>query len=159
MFKRMAEHAGKGTIVGTMVGTGIGAASFYGATKLAEKVTWFQGRWWAAPAALVIAGHVAKRWSNPTGQAAVGAGGALLAMSYYVQAQSGASAAPPAKGFYGYGYGEAAGTYDNPDNMMTGGYGAGALMRPSNPASPGANPPGTTFVRERRRSEAGALMS
>lgn len=91
MLKRIADSAGGKGIVPTLVGTGVGAAAFYGATYASQHVQFLQSRWWATPTALVLLGHVAKRWSMPTGQAAVGAGGALLGFSYYVQSQANAN--------------------------------------------------------------------
>ena len=97
----MLHHAGKNTITGTIVGAGVGAAAFFVATKAAQSLSFLQGKWWAAPVALLVAGHIAKRWSNPAGQAVVGAAGALLAFSYYVQSQTSNTqpTTQPASGF------------------------------------------------------------
>jgi hypothetical protein len=83
--KHHLDNSGKGGVVNTLVGAGIGGAAFYAATFAAQKIAFLQSRWWATPLALLVLGHVMKRWSPATGQAVVGAAGALLAFSYYVQ--------------------------------------------------------------------------
>src|ERR1700682_3316588 len=96
----MAGRATKG-VMGSLVGAGVGGAAYFAAAKLGPKVTFFQGRWWAMPSALIVLGHIGKRWSPDSGQAGVGAGGALLAFSYY-GTKSGPTPTPrpatPAKG-------------------------------------------------------------
>jgi hypothetical protein len=87
------KHIQGKTVTSTLVGAGVGGAAYFAAMKAGQSLSFLQGRWWATPAALLIAGHLVKRWSEPTGQATVGAAGALLAMSYYVQSGSQLNAA------------------------------------------------------------------
>lgn len=96
MLKRAAASKG---VMGSLVGTGVGAAAYFATAKLAPKVTFLQGRWWATPTAMIVAGHILKRYSQESGQAVVGAGGAMLAMSYSMQAP----AAKATKATAGYG--------------------------------------------------------
>ncbi len=96
MLKKAAAAKG---VMGTLVGAGVGGASYFVTAKLAPKVAFLQGRWWAAPTALLVAGHLTKRYSVETGQAVVGAAGALMAFSYYVQS-SAAPATPAAAGIF-----------------------------------------------------------
>lgn len=142
MLKRAAADRG---VMGTLVGAGVGGASYFATAKLAPKVPFLVGRWWAAPTALLILGHLAKRYSQETGQAVVGAAGSLMAFSYYVNAQTPAPAAQPAaaSGIAPMQTGEAGA-------VARGGYGiAGALQeyRPSRTSA------------FRSRSAAGALVT
>lgn len=100
-MKHLAASKG---VTGSLVGAGVGAASYFVAAKVGPKIPVLQGRWWALPSALLVAGHLTKRYSQETGQAVVGAAGALLAFSYFVQAQttanpSATTAPAAAKGF------------------------------------------------------------
>ncbi len=159
----MAGKAAKGAM-GSLVGMGVGAAAYYGTAKVGPAVPFLASRWYAAPLALALVGHVAKRWSPESGQAVVGAAGALFAFSYYVN-KSGTQTVTPSttstttttttpatSGLAGYystqpmqssagalpSYGEAGRNYGD----------AGALMRGRRAVgSPG------------RRSEAGLLVT
>jgi len=125
-------------IAGTLVQGGVGGAAYFIAAKAGPKVHVFQSRWWALPGAMLMSGHVLKRWAPESGSAVCGAAGAMMAMSYYVQASQTAQT-QPAAGFQGeagaYGY---VGPGD-----------AGALQLPGN----------ATSAYRRRRSEAGALIT
>src|ERR1700687_3905234 len=99
----MAGKAAKG-VMGSLVGAGVGGAAYFAAAKLGPKVTFFQGRWWAMPSALIVLGHIGKRWSPESGQAVVGAGGALLAFSYYVTKSGTTTTTPAATPAKGAGY-------------------------------------------------------
>jgi hypothetical protein len=155
--KRKMAHekllSGK-TIMGTVVQGGVGGAAYFVAAKAGPKVAFFQTRWWALPSAMLLGGHVIKRWGPEAGSAVCGAAGAMLAMSYYVQA-SGTATQPgtaPASGVFqgeagAFGYvgpGDA-GRMNYPDPTA-----AGAMQLPQGPAS--------RYVM-RRRSEAGALIT
>jgi hypothetical protein len=137
MLKRAAASKG---VMGTLVGAGVGGAAYFATAKLAPKVSFLQGRWWATPTALLVVGHLAKRYSQETGQAVVGAAGALFAFSYYVQSA-------------GTGTTPATTTTTPASGIMQGNAGyadtAGALMM-----GPGRSSAGYT-----RRSMAGALIT
>lgn len=143
MIKRAAASKG---VMGSVVGLGVGGASYFVAAKVGPKISFLQGRWWALPTALAVAGHVTKRWSPETGQAVVGAAGALMAFSYYVNASQ--PSAAPAKGL---NPGEAGRI---PDGAYAS---AGALQM-----GPGRNSSGYTGPYTNspyRRSDAGALVT
>jgi hypothetical protein len=136
-MKKMAADKG---VMGTLVQGGVGGAAYFVAAKVGPKVTFLQSRWWALPTAMLVTGHLVKRWSPESGAAVVGAAGAMMAMSYYVNA-SGPTANPaPATGVF---QGEA-GAYGS-----VGPGDAGALMLG----------PGRTSAGYTRRSEAGALIT
>lgn len=142
MLKRAAAEKG---VMGTLVGAGVGAASYFATAKLAPKVPFLVGRWWATPTALLLAGHLVKRYSQETGQAVVGAAGSLMAFSYYVQASTPAPApaatTTPASGL-SVGVGEAG-------YVPRGGWGAAGALQEYRPSRTSAY----------RRSAAGALVT
>ena len=147
MLKKAAASKG---VWGTLVGAGVGGAAYFVAAKAAPKIPVLQGRWWATPTALLLLGHLTKRYSQETGQAVVGAAGALMAFSYYLQAAAApaATTTAPASGLF---QGEA-GAYGS-----VGPGDAGALQ-----LGPGNTSAGyTMFSRSGRiaRSEAGALIT
>jgi hypothetical protein len=83
----MAMNITKG-VGGTIVGAGVGAATYFAAVKLGPNITFLQGRWWAMPTALLVAGHLVKLKAQEAGAAMTGAAGALLGFSYYVQSSA-----------------------------------------------------------------------
>jgi hypothetical protein len=136
-------------IMGTAVQGGVGGAAYFIAAKAGPKVQFFQSRWWALPSAMLLAGHVVKRWGPEAGSAVCGAAGAMMAMSYYVQqstpqVQPGAA---PAAGYGGYGTAGAYGPLGPGE--------AGALMGRAGALAL----PGNATSAYRRRSEAGALVT
>jgi hypothetical protein len=134
-MKKLEPNKG---VMGTVVQGGVGGASYFIASKIAPKVSFLQTRWWALPTTMLVAGHLTKRWSPESGAAVCGAAGALMAMSYYMNASVPAQN-QPAKGVF---QGEA-GAYGS-----VGPGDAGALQLSQGPAS-----------RYVRRSEAGALIT
>jgi hypothetical protein len=146
MIKRAAASKG---VMGSVVGLGVGGASYFVAAKVGPKISFLQGRWWALPTALAVAGHVTKRWSPETGQAVVGAAGALMAFSYYVNASAAPSASTAAA--KGLNPGEAG-------RIPDGAYGsAGALQM--GPGRSSAGYTGAYTNSPYRRSDAGALVT
>lgn len=154
----MAGKAAK-SVMGSIVGMGVGGAAYYGAAKLGPSVPALASRWYAMPLALALVGHVAKRWSPESGQAVVGAAGALFAFSYYVN-KSGTQTVTPAATTStssglgaGRNYGDAG--YYSTQALQSGAGGppsqgtAGALMR-------GRRAAGALV---RGRSEAGLLVT
>lgn len=136
----MRKLAASKGVMGTVVQGGVGGAAYFVGAKAGANIKMLQGRWWAMPTALLVGGHLVKRWSPESGAAVCGAAGALMAMSYWVN-QPG-SLGPPANPASGVFQGEA-GAYGG---IQPGD--AGALMLGSGPAS-----------RYTRRSEAGALIT
>lgn len=149
MLKRAAAEKG---VMGTLVGAGVGGASYFAAAKLAPKVSFLASRWWATPTALLVAGHLVKRYSQETGQAVVGASGALLAFSYYVQSATPVTTttttrAAPASGL-GVGVGEAG-------YVVRGGWGAAGALQQAGALSQYHASRTSAY----RRSPAGALVA
>jgi hypothetical protein len=147
MIRKAAAAKG---VVGTLVQAGVGGAAYFAASKLAPKVQFLQGRWWATPSSLILAGHLIKRWSPESGAAVVGMGGALFAMGYYMRAP----AAKGAAGYLGVPTGEAGYLGASPGSagaLMT----AGATPRGSIRSYGAGGRPSAYGV----RSEAGALMT
>lgn len=83
---------------GSLVAAGVGGATFFATAKAAENISFLQSRWWAGPAAAIAAGHLLKGVSKTAGTAAVGAGGALIAFSYYVNKSQAQPQQAPAQG-------------------------------------------------------------
>jgi hypothetical protein len=115
---------------GSLVALGVGGASYFAAFKAATTITSLQGRWWAAPLVLAVAGHLGKSISSQGGTAAIGAAGSLMAQGYYVSTQTLANPAPapapaPAQGFARAG---------DAGSLILGAGEAGALNRPQLPA-------------------------
>jgi hypothetical protein len=138
MLRKAAAAKG---VMGTLVQTGVGGAAYFATAKVAPKISFLQGRWWATPAALALVGHLVKRWSPESGSAVCGSAGTLFAMSYYMNAAT-APAVAPAKGLGYLGPGEAGSTYGQAGT-------AGALQ-----LGPGRN--SRNYV---RAGEAGALIT
>jgi hypothetical protein len=145
-----AGKAAKGAM-GSLVGLGVGGAAYYATAKVGPSVPFLAQRWYAAPLALALVGHIAKRWSPESGQAVVGAAGALFAFSYYVNkngtmtvtpsATTTTTTTPATSGLSGYystpglqssagsiNQGEAGRSYGDAGALMRGRRAAGALM-------------------------------
>lgn len=79
-LKNQARAIGQkaaGGIKGTIMSTGVGAATAGVAGYASERVEFLRDKWWSLPAAVVVAGHFLKRKRRDLGNAVLGAGGAM----------------------------------------------------------------------------------
>lgn len=84
-----------------------GAAGYYAAMQLSQRVEFLRGKWWAPPAAMAVAGHFARGKFPAIGAGVLGAAGAVGCMAYLSQ-RAVPVVSQNASGYgLSYGYGDA----------------------------------------------------
>lgn len=98
----IGSRLGGAGIKSSAITVAAGAGGYYAAMQVSQRVAFLQGKWWAAPAAMVAAGHLARGKFPALANGMLGAAGAVGCMAYL---SSRATAAPVVvQNASGYGY-------------------------------------------------------
>ncbi len=118
---------------GSAIQTAAGVIAFYGHRMLSSKVAFVQNKPLAAPAGMLVLGHVLKKSGKfaPIGNALCGIAGYAGAQVYELQKAAAAAAPPRATGTSGFG--DDTGALTQPSDI-------GALIQPSDIGSFGYEP-------------------